>query len=59
MSVSGKGSDRDAHFGYVCSDLSMNRGAFDAGNYALTILSAPPSDDEVQADGPDEDTQVV
>jgi len=42
----GRRRDRDAHFGYVCSDLSMNRGTFDAGNYTLSISSTPPSGDE-------------
>ena len=30
--------DPDAHFGYVCSDLSMNRGAFDAGDYEWSMF---------------------
>ena len=44
MCGDGRRNDLDAHFSYVCSDLSMNRGAFDAENDESTTL-APPSDD--------------
>ena len=37
--------DRDAHFGYVRSDLSMNRGAFDAGITKEQTVLAAWSDD--------------
>jgi len=40
----GRRNDPDAHFSYVSSDLSMNGGAFDAGNYAWSIPSAPSDD---------------
>lgn len=38
-------NDLDAHFGYVCSDLSMDGGAFDAGICEWAISSALPKDD--------------
>lgn len=44
-------NDPGAHFGYVCSDLSMNRGAFDAGDYERSMLLAPPDDGERDSEG--------
>jgi hypothetical protein len=54
----GTTSGPNVHFCYVCSDLSMNRGAFDAENYTWLMSSAPPSSNE-RVDRPDEDAEVV
>ena len=43
--MNGRAGNPDAHFGYVCSDLSVDRGAFDAGNDEWSVPPAPPSDD--------------